>query len=189
MGKRKILAVSIISVAIISRLIPHYPNFTPMESIALFGGSYLIGRSLPFILPLIGLYLSDFILNNFLFRAYFPDTEGVIWFSSYMIWTAIAISGIVLIGKLLKNRIRPLTVGLASISGSTLFFILSNLGVWMSSTMYPKTIGGIALCYTEAIPFFVNSAASGLIFSLSSYGLYEFISKRIPSEDMVEVTD
>jgi hypothetical protein len=41
------------------------------------------------------------------------------------------------------------------IGASTLFFIISNLGVWYF--YYPHTWIGLSSCFILAIPFFINS--------------------------------
>ena len=54
-----ILVISAIAVAALFRLIPHWPNFTPMATIALMGGALVANRFLGFIIPLIALLISD----------------------------------------------------------------------------------------------------------------------------------
>ena len=54
-----ILVISAIAVAALFRLIPHWPNFTPMATIALMGGALLANRFMGFIIPLIALLISD----------------------------------------------------------------------------------------------------------------------------------
>ena len=179
MSKRLILGIGIFVVAAVSRMIPHYPNFTPIESIALFGGAYLTVRHFSYLLPLIAIYLTDLILNNTLLRSYFPEEQGIIWFSDYMIYTGLAIVGIALIGKMIRNKIKPVNVLLASFSGSVLFFLVSNFGVWMHSVTYSKSWEGLLQCYAMALPFFRNSLVSGILFSAVLFGVYELISTKV----------
>ncbi len=178
MNKKFYLGLGMFCVAVVSRLIPHYPNFTPIESIALFGGTYLAYKQLSYILPLVALYITDIILNNTLLRSYFPDQEGFIWFSDYMIYSAVAIVGIAMIGKWIRKRVKPSIVLFGAGASSLLFFIVSNFGVWISSPMYSKTITGLVECYTMAIPFFTNSLLSTLVFSSVLFGMYELILNR-----------
>ena len=44
-----------------------------------------------------------------------------------------------------------------SLLGSLIFFIISNLGVWLFSTLYNKNFSGLIECYIMAIPFFHNT--------------------------------
>ena len=179
MDKKNILPIGLMLVAFVCRLIPHIPNFTPIESIALFGGVYLASKRLSFLLPIVAIYFSDLILNNTLYRIYFPDTEGIVWISSYMIWTFIAVIGIVLFGQILKNRLKPYTIIGFSFLSSILFFIVSNFGAWAGSLIYPKSILGLMECYTAAIPFFINSLLSNVVFTIALFGLYELLSRKV----------
>ena len=59
--------ISLILFASFTRLIPHMPNFTPIGAMALFGGAYLSNKYYAFIIPILSLWLSDLIINNFIF--------------------------------------------------------------------------------------------------------------------------
>lgn len=178
MNKKFYLGLSVFFIAVVSRLLPHYPNFTPIESIALFGGTYLAYKKLSYILPLVALYLTDIILNNTLLRSFFPDQEGFIWFSDYMIYSFIAIIGIAFIGRLIRKKVKPTTVLIGAGGSSVLFFIISNFGVWLSSPIYSKSVSGLIECYTMALPFFRNSFLSTIVFSAVLFGIYEIALNR-----------
>ena len=60
---------------------------------------------------------------------------------------------------------------------SLLFFIVTNFGVWL--TGYPKTIEGFVLCYTLAIPFFINAIAGDLFFSYILKYSYSFTKYKL----------
>lgn len=51
----------------------------------------------------------------------------------------------------------------AAVASSLLFFVLSNLAVWLNSTTYAKDLSGLATCFTMAIPFF-NTELLGTLF-------------------------
>ena len=57
------VVIFMIVLAAASRLIPHTYNFTPVGAIALFGGAYLGRNWKAFLIPIMAIYLSDFILN------------------------------------------------------------------------------------------------------------------------------
>ena len=44
--------LSVIIFGAIMRLIPHWPNFTPIAAMALFGGAYFNKKHLAFLVPL-----------------------------------------------------------------------------------------------------------------------------------------
>ena len=65
--------LGLILIAAFSRTIPHYPNFTPLCAIALFGAKYFRSRNLAFLIPIVALWFSDVIINNFILFNYKTD--------------------------------------------------------------------------------------------------------------------
>src|ERR1039457_1672835 len=63
LGGKFILAGGLILAAAFTRLIPHYPNFTAVGAIALFGGAYLPNRKLAFAVPFVAMLLTDLIIG------------------------------------------------------------------------------------------------------------------------------
>jgi len=176
-GKGKTITLVIFIIAVFSRLLPHAPNFTPIEAIALFAGAFFMNRYVKFLLPIVALYLVDLILNNTLLRGFYPHETGIVWYSEYMLWNFIAIIGIVIIGKLLTKNISVLNIGLTAITASILFFTLSNIGVWISSPLYVKDFQGLISCFVAALPFFRTSLLSTLAFSYILIGGYAWIKE------------
>lgn len=78
-------------------------------------------------------------------------------------------------------------IGAAVLASSVLFFVLTNLGVWATSGLYPRTRIGLVTCYTAALPFFRNALAGDAIYaptlfgdSLSWSGRYRDFATREP---------
>ena len=46
------------------------PNFTPIGAMALFGGAYLNNKYHAFLIPIASLWISDLVLNNFIYNFY-----------------------------------------------------------------------------------------------------------------------
>ena len=51
------------------------------------------------------------------------------------------------------------------ITGSFMFFVMSNFGVWLTSSFYEKSLNGLFNCYVMAIPFYTNTLISTAMFS------------------------
>ena len=68
----------------------------------------------------------------------------------------------------------------ASLAASVSFFAVSNFAVWALWNMYPKTLAGLAECYTMAIPFFRNTVASDLLFTGAFFGLAALLPHLSP---------
>ena len=56
-----------------------------------------------------------------------------------------------------------------------------NFGVWATSGMYPRDLGGLGASYVAAIPFFHNSLAGDLIFCALLFGGWALAERTVPS--------
>tara|TARA_A100000164_G_scaffold316154_1_gene296074 strand:+ start:217 stop:777 length:561 start_codon:yes stop_codon:yes gene_type:complete len=168
--------LGLILIASFARIIPHYPNFTPLCAIALFGGKYFNNKYLAYLLPLLALWFSDILINNFVLSNYF---DGFTLFYSGFYWQYGSFILITLIGRKTLNNLsfaRLLGIG---ISSSLLFFIISNFGVWISSSFYSKDIFGLATCYIAAVPFYYGTLTGTIFYSFFLFGSYEFLSRKL----------
>ena len=149
------LVVGLVLLGVVSRLIPHPWNATPLTAIALFGGVYLSKRW-SLIVPLAIVAASDLLLG---------------WHSTVpFTWGAFAATG--LLGWWLRSRPNPARIAGGSLAGSTLFFIVTNFGVWATQMLYPKTAAGLWECYVAALPFFRNSLVGDLGYTAALFGMY-----------------
>lgn len=163
---RLIALLSAIAVATALRLVPHPPNFSPIDAMALFSGAYLGRRALAFAAPLGAMLFSDLILG------FYPG----VWI------TYIAIAVIVPIGWVALQRRSSLRIGLATVAGSIAFFILSNFGTWALSGMYAHNFVGLYACYAAALPFFQNTIAGDLFYAVllfAGFALAERLAPRL----------
>ena len=94
-------------------------------------------------------------------------------------------AGVVLLGGMLARKASFVRVAGASLAGSVSFFLLSNFAVWAVWNMYPKTAGGLAMCYAAGLPFFRNAVVSDLFFAAVFFGIGYLISHREGSGVMV----
>ena len=152
---------AIIVLGVIARVIPHFPNFAPMAAIALFAVAFYQRKSVALIIPVLAWWLSDLYLNNTVYAI----SDQFVWFTYDQLFSAIALVSIVGLGALLLKKLNVARVLIGSISASLLFFIISNFGVWMQGLLYPKTLSGLASCYTMALPFYKASFISDLVFT------------------------
>mgnify|MGYP001392840971 CR=1 FL=1 len=61
--KKNYFPLVLILLLTFSRLIPHPPNFTPIIAFAIFGPALLKDRMLGALLPIISMFISDFIIG------------------------------------------------------------------------------------------------------------------------------
>lgn len=166
--------LGIILLASFSRLIPHYPNFTPVIAIAIFGGRFFNDRVLAILLPLLILWVSDLVLNNFIFNYY----ESFIFFYPGFFWQYLPVICITLFGSYLLKKISILRLLGVSVSSSFIFYLISNFGVFISSSIYSKDLSGLIICYTAALPFFYGTLSSTVIYTFSLFGIKEFLTNK-----------
>ena len=172
LNPRFLALTGIVFAGVLTRLMPHPPNFTPIAATALFGGAYFASRKAAFMVPLMAMYLSD------LFFGFFVYDFG--WFNGQMPFVYVSFAVTVWLGMLIRHRCSPLRVGAAALAGSIVFFIVSNFGVWAVGTFYPKTMSGLVTCYVAAIPFFRNTLAGDFAFTALLFGGFALAERWIP---------
>ena len=151
---RNIVIAGVIILAVLSRLVPHPPNFAPITGIALFSSKKINNRLLGVFLPITPLFISDLFIGISFINIFVYICFIIIYF----------------IGSVSK-KIDIKTVFLSSV----VFFVLSNLGVWYLA--YPKNIEGLITCFTLAVPFFINTILGDLFYSFILFKSYKVAEK------------
>lgn len=148
MNLRNVLFIFLIG--FLGRVLPHPENIAPLHALCVLTGFYLPKRAV-----LYGLWLSCFCADVFIaFNNDFP-----IW-GSWSFYTYTGMLGLVYLGK--KMREKNLQA-IFALSGSLGFWLWTNLGVWLHSGIYLKTIPGFIACYVAAIPFLHQAMLGDLI--------------------------
>jgi len=162
--RAKLFTISAIIFALaIFRLMPHLPNVSPVAAMALFGGAYFADKRMAFIVPFLALFLSDLVLG----------------LHNSMIFVYAGFALTVAIGFLLKNRVTITNTAFATVISSALFFLLTNLGAWMTSGLYARSAEGLMQAYVAGIPFFQNSLLGNLVFVAVIFGGYHLLQKHV----------
>lgn len=173
-SSRILALVTLIVVAAALRIVPHLPNFTPIAGLALMGGAYFArpvfqgfwGRlGLAILVPLAALFLSDLALG---FHSQAPSV-----YASFML---VALLGFCALEKRTPGRIAG-----AAVSGSMIFFLITNLTVWAEGELYPRDFQGLADCYVLALPFLRNSLAGDLFYAAVLFGLWAWLERLAPA--------
>jgi len=170
MSKKEIsIIIAIVSGIIISRLLPHAPNFTAAIAGFIFGGVVL--KQIKFgSLLLICYFFADLLLNNFILN---PFSGTMIWFKLSSLWIYVPLILVFLLSNRFKQlESQPFKIINMSLLSSMLFFLISNFGVWTVDTLYAKDLMGLLTCYWAAIPFFGNELAGTLFYTSLYFGVY-----------------
>lgn len=126
-------------------------NFGSMAALALLCGSVVQHRAI-FLLPLAVRLLTDSVIHIKTGYGFFES-----WPFDYGAYIAICAFG---------SQVRPqrwLAIFGSGIASVALYFLLSNLGVWMMTDMYPQTVAGLSLCYLKAMPFAKGTILGNLV--------------------------
>ncbi|MDD3181113.1 MAG: hypothetical protein PHQ04_12345 [Opitutaceae bacterium] len=161
---RILVLVAAILAGALARILPHPPNFTPIEALALFAGAHFASKRLAFAVPLCAMLLSDAILGFH---------RGM-----FVVYGCFAV--IVTIGLWLRAHRGTLPVVMASLASSLFFFGVTNFAVWAFGTLYPPTLAGLAACYVAAIPFFQNTVMGDLFYVTVLFGGFALAERRWP---------
>lgn len=174
---RFIVVFTVILVAALIRLLPHWPNFTPIAAMALFAGTYFDRKQFAFALPIAAMFISDLVIGLH------PNMPAV--------YLGFAIT--VIIGMSIRNRVNVGSVMLASITSAVIFFLITNFASWLASPYYPQTAGGLMQCYiaglvffsdtTYGFSFFMNDLLGTMFFSAAFYGAFYLAQMRFPVLD------
>ncbi len=168
--------VAMIALAALSRLLPHPPNFSPVEAMALFGGAYFANRTWAVLVPLIAMVLSDIALGLMIGGSYLEYVASLSFWSVYL---CIALSTVMGFG--LRGKVAGTSVLGYSLAGSVLFFVVTNGVTWIGSTLYPQTGAGLIVAYAAGIPFFQWTLLGTLFYSALLFGGFALLRRQVPS--------
>ncbi|OIN59208.1 DUF6580 family putative transport protein [Arsenicibacter rosenii] len=159
---------SIVLLAALFRLLPHWPNFTPIAAMALFGAAKFEKKWLGLIIPMLAMLLSDALIG-------FHGNMLSVYVSFALTWV---------IGLVALRRPTAGRVAASAIASSVLFFLITNFAVWFGSTFYSQDLQGLLTCYTAGLAFyngqsfFLNGVFGDLFFSGVLFGGYYLLQQR-----------
>lgn len=176
-------AAVMILFAALTRLFPHYPNFTAIGAIAVFGGSVIKDKKLAFLLPLAALLLSDICLQLF------TQVKGFYGPGQYFVYGAFIL--ITWLATFIRKR-NVANIAFAAVWSGLIFFVVSNFAVWLfSNGFYPKTLAGLGACFWAAVPFYqgqvtgsflLNGIVGDLFFSAILFGGYAMVERQVKTK-------
>lgn len=144
---------------------------------ALFAGTYFDRKQYAFAIPFAAMFISDLVIG---LHANMPA-----------VYLSFAIT--VLIGMAIRKKVSVLSITLAALSSSVIFFIVTNFASWLASPFYPQTPVGLVECYIAGLAFFndssmgmsffLNDVLGTLFFSAVFYGAFYLAQMRFPVLD------
>ena len=130
----------------LSRILPHPPNFTPIIASAIMAPLLIRDRWFGIAIPIFAMLVADIVIG-------FHPYQTVIYLT------------LIIIGLVAPMQRNIKWIATMAILGPVWFFLTTNFAVWLAWDYYPKTVEGLILCYTMAIPFFQNTLISTCLFT------------------------
>lgn len=175
------IIVGIIVLAAASRFISPL-NFNPIGAISLFGAAYFSKKIWAFVVPLLSLWISSLILDNVVYAQYY---DGFQWFSNPFVYLGFALT--VIVGFLALKKINLSRIFGAALSGTVVFFIVSNFGSWLEMPiLYTRDLNGLTAAYAAGLPFLQNSLIGNLLYCGLLFGSFEWVKISFPSIVLVK---
>lgn len=177
MRKSVLWFTGLVIIAAASRLIPHLDNLTALTAVSVLAGYRAKQQKALLLVPFFAMFLSDLVLNNIIYAAY---TDGFVALSSsalFLYTPYLLLAGIAMIGLRKMNFMGYLGTG---VLGAVLFFIISNLGVWLTSAYYPANASGLMMAYEAAIPFLRNELMGTLLYGTALYAAFSAVRRSVP---------
>lgn len=172
--KISILFIAVFAVAM-TRLIPHWPNFTAVGAIAIFGGAAFKNSFKAILIPLAAIFISDLIINNVLYSAYY---EGFVFFGNSAAWIYSGFILMAVIAHFSINNFKALPIIGSAVFGSFIFYGLTNFGAWMYNPLYSQDMSGLLVAYEAGLPFLLNSMFANILFSGVLFSAYYVATEK-----------
>jgi hypothetical protein len=176
-GREWRLMLQLVAFTILIRLMPYllhvtgvqsmadqeawYPwNFSPLTALCLFSAAVASHRGLFWVWPALAIGVSDIAM-----AALMNDFEWLVADGHVFLYGCFGVT--MAMGQVLHRRKELAWALPTAIAAETVFFLLSNFGVWWFSdkVIYSFDAQGLLLCYTAALPFFGRSLAGTMVFT------------------------
>jgi hypothetical protein len=179
-GLARPLASGLAVLAGILRLVPHWPNFTPVGALGIFAGARLRSWH-AFALPLVVMAATDvalFVLNGF------PPLDASLY-GILLVEVSVycAFLGNVLLGRFLARTESPWCIAGISLLASVQFFVVTNFAMWLACSQLPgpvtfaPTLEGLLLCYVAGLPFFGYTLLGDLGYCGLLFGAHALLTR------------
>ena len=125
-----IIPIIMLSLLVLSRMITEIPNFTATIALIIFTGYLIRNKLLNVFVILLSQVISDLYIG--------------IYSSMVFVYAAYVIIG--LISPIVMNKLSAKSVLMASLISPSIFYIISNFGVWVTGSTYTMDLQGLISC-------------------------------------------
>ena len=156
------IPIIMMTLLVISRMISDIPNFTATIALIMFTSYLIRDKFLSVLVILVSQIISDLYIG--------------IYSSMFFVYGAYVF--IALLSPIIMNKLSFKSVLISSLVTPTIFYIVSNFGVWITGSTYPLSLDGLIMCYVAGIPFFDETLLSTVVFSVTIYVMMKLIVKE-----------
>lgn len=168
----------IILVAAFSRIVPHMPNFSPMEAITLFAAAHFARKWQVFLIPIAALWLSSLFIDNFI---YIEENPKFVWIYKGFHWQYASYALIALMGlSIFRRSVTTKKIVFGSFASGLIFFLVSNFGVWVQDDFYRHDMAGLITCYAAGLPFYTGTLLGDVFYTTVLFGGYALLRQQFP---------
>lgn len=161
-----VVALVMVVVLVVCRLTIDTPNFQPIMAAALFAGYCFRNPWMGLAAVSLAMVVTDIRLG------------GYEWQVMATVYAALALP--IVVGRWIRTNPayrRPgsatLMAGLWSLAAAFLFYVATNLAIWIWTDWYPAGFEGLAACMLAGLAFFRWTVASNLVFTILGVGGWE----------------
>lgn len=136
-----------------------YPwNFTPLFAVCLFGGAVYRSKLNAIWVPLAIMLVADLGIGVIT-----GHPEWAFYSNQVVVYAATALCAV--LGYLLRSRRSFEKIAVTGLASCFAFYLVTNFGVWVGSTIYSQDMSGLIQCYVAGLPFLRNSIIATGVFS------------------------
>lgn len=158
-----------------------WSNFTPIGAMGLFGGAYFTKAWKAFAFPLLTLFLSDLIIQAFVYDGKY----GIMYGSWYWVYGGFCV--IVLFGKWLLKKVNVKNVALTGVAATLTYWLIVDFGVFLfgctditTGQTMDHSFNSLIKCYAQGAPFMKNFLIGTLVYSGLMFGAFEWMKQKTP---------
>lgn len=171
-----LIAISVGLVALVLvRVFFQIPNFNPLGAVALMGGVLFSSKILRWVVPIGALFLGDILLgfSSPMAKDYLFSLDFLFVYASFF-----AIIGM---GTFISKNSNLTRVLGGSILAAVAFFLISNIGSWITMPVYSKDLSGLMQSYIAALPFSRATLLGQILFSVGIFAAHQLATKTKPA--------
>jgi hypothetical protein len=158
------LAIILVLLGAASRLLHLPPDIAAVTGVTIFAGFAIRNVWLALVVPVAAMALADVVLR------WYPD----------IVFTYAGMAAGVFLARGLLHPLTPVRLIGTTFLASLAFFVLSNLGVFLSG-YYGFSLEGLVACYVAALPFWQNSLIADFTSTALVFAIYLLLTRAVPT--------